>query len=484
MDRFIITSCLKQPTSRKDHRQRLNKPFNDAIDQLVSVVVGFANAPIDPTRFKQFEQRLLSVVMNLGRVILEMTLNCLEIDDVDDLPGVIHHKSKNFRRLTKKTKHSDILSLFGSITLMRSTYRKGSRGKTIAPLELTLGIMHGATPGAMDLVGQEIAATGATQCRAIEVIAQRTGTRIGVSKLRRITGFLEETMSPYRERFQLERLQSLAVEAVNSGKKPVLAISRDGVTICIAPQGYFEVAAIATVSVFADGKCLGTVYLSTPPEENQESLSQQLTSLVSAVIRSHGDLFHTITYVSDAGKVETSYWTNVLSRFYVDGQRISIVRTLDYYHASLRLTTIADSLRLTSSQREQWLSRVRSMLKKSGGWGRVMRSISKMERIHGIKRGQKAEYTKAVKYLRRHRRFMNYAARKAEGCPIGSGIVESGCKQLVSERMKLSGMRWKEAGMKSIMTLRSIVLSKTWNATFEEMLLQNHAVNTQYSSAA
>jgi hypothetical protein len=286
------------------------------------------------------------------------------------------------------------------------------------------------------------------------------------------------------EKFQLERLRSLTDEVVKKGKKPVLSISRDGVTICIAPHGYFDVAAIATVSVFADGKCVGTVYLSTPPEENQESLSKQLTSLVSGIIRSHRHKFDRITYVSDAGKVETSYWNNVLSRFYVDGQRISIVRTLDYYHASLRLTTIADSLRLTSSQRESWLSRARSKLKQSGGWGRVMRSISEMERIHGVMQSQKAEYTKAVKYLRKHRRFMNYAARKAEGCPIGSGIVESGCKQLVTERMKLSGMRWKEPGMKSIMTLRSIVLSKTWVATFDEMLLQNHAENVQYRSAA
>lgn len=50
-------------------------------------------------------------------------------------------------------------------------------------------------------------------------------------------------------------------------------------------------------------------------------------------------------YVSDAGKVETAYWRNTLSKFFVDGRRIKITRVVDYYHATERLTTIADALK-------------------------------------------------------------------------------------------------------------------------------------------
>ena len=71
---------------------------------------------------------------------------------------------------------------------------------------------------------------------------------------------------------------------------------------------------------------------------------------------------------------------------------------------------------------------------------------------------------------------MNYAEHRSQGSPIGSGIVESACKQIVSERLKLSGMRWSHAGARQIMTLRSILLSQTWDATFNKALLTLPAV--------
>ena len=66
---------------------------------------------------------------------------------------------------------------------------------------------------------------------------------------------------------------------------------------------------------------------------------------------------------------------------------------------------------------------------------------------------------------------------RSHGSPIGSGIVESACKQLVTERLKLSGMRWSHAGAQQIMTLRSILLSQTWEATLVKALRALPAVN-------
>ena len=46
----------------------------------------------------------------------------------------------------------------------------GSRGKVIAPLEKILGIECGATPGARDFIGRQVAAAGAAQERCVEAV--------------------------------------------------------------------------------------------------------------------------------------------------------------------------------------------------------------------------------------------------------------------------------------------------------------------------
>ena len=286
-----------------------------------------------------------------------------------------------------------------------------------------------------------------------------------------------EILIAQREACQIPQLEKWIDEARKHSKNVTLAVSRDGVSLGIAPFGNFEMASVATLSVYSDGQRIGTIYLACAPEENQETLSRNFTSLLKSIIRARGSKLSRIVYVSDAGKIETAYWKNVLRHLHVDGQRIKIERIINYYHASLRLTTIADALLLTSSQRTEWLKRVRKLLLEPGGWGRVMRSIAGMAQEHSIKPAEKEEFEKAKRYLHRYRKFMNYAEHRSHGSPIGSGIVESACKQIVTERLKLSGMRWKHAGARQILTLRSIFLSQTWDATLKNALVALPAVN-------
>ncbi len=94
--------------------------------------------------------------------------------------------------------------------------------------------MQATTPAALDMVGREMATTGASQKRVVELIAERTGAKIGVPKLRRMTANLVDQMSPFREHCQLELLRALTDQAIKEVKKnnekPVLSISRDGVS--------------------------------------------------------------------------------------------------------------------------------------------------------------------------------------------------------------------------------------------------------------
>ena len=49
---------------------------------------------------------------------------------------------------------------------------------------------------------------------------------------------------------------------------------------------------------------------------------------------------------------------------------------------------------------------------------------------------------------------MRYKWFRSRGLFVGSGVVESGCKAVIGQRLKLSGMRWTVTGADAIATLR------------------------------
>ena len=59
-------------------------------------------------------------------------------------------------------------------------------------------------------------------------------------------------------------------------------------------------------------------------------------------------------------------------------------------------------------------------------------------------------------YFRGNRHRMRYADAKAQGLPIGSGVVEAACKTQVTERLKRSGMRRGVRGGQAILRYRLV----------------------------
>jgi len=439
--------------------------------QVITVMEEFTRSEPTPERTLDLENTLYDVLRDFGRKSIEHLFSRLEPAN-QDLPATVKYRGNSHRRLAEKSRRADVLTRFGKVSFLRARYRRGRSGRTIFPLEIRLGIENGFTPAAATRVGKQFAATGSSQGRTLEMVADQSGAKIGSEKLRKLVTTLADGMEPFREAAQVEKLLSLIKQSRDRKLKPVLAVSRDGVALGLAPWANFEMASVASVSVLADGEKLGTVYLGCTPETNQVTLSEQLTSLLKATIRRCGDQLPEIVYVSDAGKVETAYWKNTLRKFYVDGVRIKITRVVDYYHAAGRLTMIADALKFgkDKKRRQKWLKHARWLLKQPGGHGRVLRSIAKMRELYGYKASEEEKATKAERYLRRYRRFMDYAGMKSRGYPIGSGVVESACKQIVSERMKLSGMRWHKAGGQITMTLRCMLLSGIWDTIYRTWL--------------
>jgi len=70
---------------------------------------------------------------------------------------------------------------------------------------------------------------------------------------------------------------------------------------------------------------------------------------------------------------------------------------------------------------------------------------------------------KILGYFITNRERMQYDKYLIMGLPIGSGVIEGTCKNLINDRMERSGMRWSPEGAEAILKLRSLFLTDLWN---------------------
>jgi hypothetical protein len=59
-----------------------------------------------------------------------------------------------------------------------------------------------------------------------------------------------------------------------------------------------------------------------------------------------------------------------------------------------------------------------------------------------------------IGYLEKNKPRMRYADFRRQGLFVGSGVVEAGCKTIIGQRLKQSGMEWSLSGANAIITLR------------------------------
>ena len=75
------------------------------------------------------------------------------------------------------------------------------------------------------------------------------------------------------------------------------------------------------------------------------------------------------------------------------------------------------------------------------------------------RKAAKAKYQETLGYLENHKHKMDYPEYLRQGWYIGSGPVESACKTVVGQRLKLAGMHWGEEGTDHVCHLRALFKS-------------------------
>lgn len=137
----------------------------------------------------------------------------------------------------------------------------------------------------------------------------------------------------------------------------------------------------------------------------------------------------------------------------------SAVELLDFYHGSEHFWSLGRALHgEIQPQLSQWVQPLRHQLR-HGREQRVLRHIAQLKKRRG----------EAGKVLRReknnfetHASRLNYQAIAKRGWPIGSGAVESACRQKQC-RFKRCGQFWSKQGLRNLCALDEARRNHPWD---------------------
>jgi len=153
-------------------------------------------------------------------------------------------------------------------------------------------------------------------------------------------------------------------------------------------------------------------------------------------------------------------WNLVKTHLY-DSQQV-----VDWYHALQHLAA-AGQLLLGDHPQEfrAWLTKWSTRLYQ----GQAKQIAHMLQReARRLPSHAEALRNEAGYFLNNHRR-MQYMQMREQGWPIGSGMVESGCKQF-KHRFAGPGMRWSRSGAERLIPIRAAIMSSHFDDLWERSL--------------
>jgi hypothetical protein len=449
------------------------------LEELQQKLDQFREEPLSPTAFFDLENQVQTCLREAGRCLLEYTLAKLETDNREQAPARLTFQGETYRRryLQPKT----IYSSFGPFEYSRFRYEACEPGEpSIFPLDLLLGLeAHLATPALAERVGR--LAVDHEQRQVLATLVRDHGVCWSVSTLRKVTASLADGCASFREAAQVKKALAWLKKAFRSkGRhRPVLAVGRDGIMVPMRQQGFKEASTATLVIYDRSKKRLGTLYLGCMPEPGQETLTCQLTSLIDNILAAwharQGDCPR-LVYLTDGGHQPRDFFRRVLRQMsdpwhQATKGKLSWQWILDYWHVCGYVNKLAVALFGEGAQAHKWFCRMRRWLRdRTQGITQVLRSASQHQAQCQLSKAREEAFLDAYRFLRKNSRWMQYAAYRRQGTPIGSGVTEAACKTVFTQRLKRSGMSWRKKSGQVIVDLRILQLSGVWQEVHAQNL--------------
>ena len=433
------------------------------------------------TSFGERERLALAISSEAVRELLQGDLQAL----ADGMAGEVLVDGVAYKRHEPgaDTYHG----LCGGLFVERWSYRQiGVRnGPTVIPLELMAGLAEGATPAMAfnvlhgyaqhDMRVHEESLRAAHRTPPSRTTLERIAKALGataVQRSARIEPLLRrgEKVPPAAVAIAvgLDRTSVPMLEDRPADAPPKREAKRRKPRVRRAPPPCdvnWRMAYVGTVSfVDANGEALSTVRYAAPACDDPREIVERITADLRAALKRRAAL--RVGIVQDGAHEMWNRMREGLVQLRDEGVLDTWHEGIDRYHLLERLAEALEVIEPDGAERARLLDGWREQFDAKDS------TIDAIERF--LHRGYVAADDEHRAVLWDHIRFvdnnkdrMRYVSLRVAGLPVGSGVTESTCKTVIGQRAKRSGQRWREAGLRGVLTLRanhqSQRLPRFWN---------------------
>ncbi len=401
----------------------------------IQLEVPYSNAMLDG------EENLQQSLNEAGSLATEEILKQFDTDgSIIEIGGVRFYphgerESKEFQ------------SPYGPVIVERYVYQSSQGGKRFVPLDQDARIVGTSTPKFAKMVSSKYACDGAPGVQ--RDLRDNHGRPVALSFIKNVSDLVgsiaiakEETWS-----YKLPELPG-AVESI--------AVGLDGTCLNMMDDGWRE-AMCGTIAFYDKaGERLHTIYSAASPEYGKSTFLKKFGAEIDRVI----DVFSTKIVVGLADGA-ASNWSFLESR--------CDVLTVDFWHMTEYLAKASKVMfpgRAKAQERHEWLDDACHKAKHNfGGISRILGELKEFsESKQRLGSENRKQLQSAITYLSNHKSKMQYYKNVDENLPIGSGVTESACKELVKNRMCKGAARWKKEGADVVLAIRAThMTAERWN---------------------
>ncbi len=353
-------------------------------------------------------------------------------------------------------------TIFGPIELRRRYFYDPNQHQGRAPLDEALGLVKSFSPALVRLSARAAARQG------YEAASQDLQSQAGIQIQGRQIQRLVNQVAPHLGA-QLEMGQPVKPQAI-----PVMYIEVDGTGVPMVaaelagrkgkqPDGTAKTREVKLAAIFTQTRCdeqgraerdfASTTYVGS--FEPAEPFGRQVRG--EARRRGIGRA-QKVVFIGDGAA-----WIWELCRLNFAGA----VEILDLYHALEHLHQLCEDLYAGQKHWAQKMADLWSQHIKNDQVAEFMAAARR--RLQQLDPKSESPLQSQLAYFEHHQHRMLYKTYRRAGLFCGSGVVEAGCRAVIGQRLKNSGMFWTEPGGKSILDLRCALQGNRWDECWDRL---------------